>query len=102
MVRIEHKVTTQDSNGDIVTGWQTFADKVPAAIEPLSARDLIAAQAVQSEVVARITMRYRPGLLASMRIVHGSTIYNIAGVLPDPVSGVEYITVPVSAGVNEG
>jgi SPP1 family predicted phage head-tail adaptor len=81
-----------------VTGW----DSVPAAIEPLSAREFIAAQAVQSAVTARITLRYRAGLDASMRIVHNGTIYNIAGVLADPDSGLEYVTIPVSTGVNNG
>jgi hypothetical protein len=34
--------------------------------------------------------------------VHAGKVYNIAGVLPDNVSGQEYITLPVSEGVNAG
>ena len=37
-----------------------------------------------------------------MRILHRGQVYNIAGLLPDRVSGLEYITIPVSAGVNDG
>ena len=104
-VAIQQKVQGQDPvSGDPIDVWQTVAglEAVPCAIEPLSAREFIAAQAVQSQVIARITMRYREGLDASMRILHKSTVYNIAGLLPDKDSGLEYFTVPVSAGVNNG
>lgn len=37
-----------------------------------------------------------------MRITHRGKVYNIAGVLPDNMSGLEYITLPVSEGVNDG
>lgn len=102
-VDIQARQDVQDPNtGDVTPAWVTVWPNVPAAIEPLSAREFIAAQAVQSQVVARITMRYRQGLDASMRILHKSTVYNIAGLLPDKDSGLEYFTVPVSAGVNNG
>ncbi|EXF45266.1 head-tail adaptor [Pseudomonas sp. BAY1663] len=107
--RLRHRVDIQarqdvqdPDTGDVTPTWVTVWPNVPAAIEPLSAREFIAAQAVQSQVVARITMRYREGLDASMRILHKSTVYNIAGLLPDKDSGLEYFTVPVSAGVNNG
>lgn len=95
-VRIEDLVTAQDSNGDIVQTWQNFADNVAAAIEPLSARELVQSQAVQSEVSARITIRWLPGVKATMRIVQGLTVYRIHGVLGDKDSGREYLTLPVS------
>ena len=37
-----------------------------------------------------------------MRVVHGSKVYNIAGVLPDAGSGREYLTLACSEGVNDG
>lgn len=128
-VRIESPVYTQNTTtGEQVESWQTFADNVPAAIEPLSAREFIAAQATQSEIVARIVIRHRDGLTADMRIVHSrnvyerdssgtlvrdtngdkvvdhvvTAVYNPAGWLPDPESGLEYVTSPVSAEVNDG
>ena len=79
-------------------GWQTV-DTIWGRVEPLSARDFIAASAAQSEVTARITIRYRPGITAAMRILHEDTVYTISGILPDPDSGKEYITLPVSTGV---
>ena len=95
-VRIEEIVTAQDSNGDIVQTWQTYADKLAAAVDPLSARELVQAQAMQSEVSARITIRWLSGVKATMRIVKGSTVYRIHGVLGDKDSGREYLTLPVS------
>lgn len=101
-VRIEKPTHTQDPiTGEMVLSWDLVAEKVPAAIEPLSAREFIAAQAVQSQVTTRIVIRRRE-IDASMRIVHGGKVYNIHGVLPDAVSGLEYVTLPCSAGVNDG
>ena len=101
-IDIEQLTITQDSSGDAVKFWTALHSNVPASIEPLSARDFIAASAVQSQIVARITIRYRTGLDASMRINHNGTIYNISGILPDKDSGLEYLIMPVTAGVNEG
>ncbi len=98
-VTIERLTSSQNtSTGDVTESWVTFAT-VWAAIAPLSARDFVAAQAAQSKVSARLTIRALPGVTAAMRAVHGSTIYYIEGVLPDPDSGLEYLTLPVSQGV---
>lgn len=100
-ITIEAKVTTKDANGSAITAWQPWAS-VWAEVAPLSAREFIGAHAMQSEVSARITIRYRPGMLATMRLIHRGQVYSIAGVLPDNVSGLEYITLPVSVGANNG
>ena len=98
-IDIQRQVNIQDSNGDLVIDWEDVATDVPAAIEPLSVREFIAAQSMQSEVSARVTIRYRSGLDASMRILHGTRIYNPHGWLADPDSGLEYLTAPCSEGV---
>ncbi len=102
-VAIQARASVQDEDtGEMVPGWKTIAglESVPCAIEPLSARDFIAAQAGQSQVTARIVMRYR-ALAQTVRFVHGDTIYTPAGMLPDAKSGREYVTIPVSSGVIE-
>ena len=102
-VDIEQQVHTQNpQTGEMVTTWSVFAASIPASIEPLSAREFVQAAATQSQVTARVVMRYRAGVTAAMRIKHGSTIYNIHGVLADKVSGQEYLTLPVSEGLNDG
>ena len=77
----------------MIPGWQDVAT-VWASIEPLSAREFIAAQAVQSDVSVRVSVRYRPGITAAMRLLHDGKTYNITGVLADKDSGREYLTLP--------
>jgi SPP1 family predicted phage head-tail adaptor len=102
-VTIERRVNRQDATtGETVPVWLTFAANLPAAIEPLSVRETMAAAAVQSQLVARIVIRYRAGIDATMRVKHGSTVYNIEGVLADADTGRDYLTLPCSAGVNDG
>lgn len=108
--KLRHRITferpglVQDpESGEMLPGWSPVWTNVPASVEPLSARDVIAAQAGQSEATARILIRYRTGVLPTMRILHRGLIYNIEGPpLPDPRSGLEYLTILVSTGVNDG
>ncbi|MCH4563348.1 phage head closure protein [Halomonas sp. EGI 63088] len=101
-VRLERPAEVQDpDSGEMVPGWELVAT-VWASVEPLSAREFIAAQAGQSEVTARIGMRHRDDIAPTWRAVHRGQVYNIEGVLPDPKSGLHYITLPVSEGVNDG
>ena len=97
-VKIQYSVESQNAvTGSISVTWTDLAT-VWAKIEPLSARDFVAAQAEQSKVVARITVRYRDDVTAKMRIYHAAknAYYNIEGVLADKESGYEYLTLIVS------
>lgn len=102
-LRLQEFTSTRDSEGVLVEGWEEV-DTVWASIEPASVRAFIAAGANQSQVTGQVVIRYRAGVKASMRFVHDakSAIYNIEGVLADKDSGLEYLTLPVSEGVNEG
>ena len=106
--RLRHRVTlqrqsaTQDATtGEMIVSWVTVAE-LWAHVEPLSVREFIASAAMQSEVSAKVTIRYRTDINATMRFVFRGKLYNIAGVLPDNVSGLEYITLPCSEGVGDG
>lgn len=114
-VRIERLEDVTDSQGEVIqdpqTGevsqeWVEVAE-VWAAIEPVSGREFIQSAATQSKVDARIVIRQRDDVDASMRLVHvrlgrPDVVYNILGVLADKDSGLEYQTMPVSTGVGEG
>lgn len=103
MVCLQRNLPTQNAaTGAMIDNWVTVVDDLYASVEPASAREFVAAHAVQSEVTTRITIRFRPGVTAAMRIVYRGSIYNIAGVLTDRESGVEYLTLPCSEGVNRG
>lgn len=109
---IQSRVDTQDAeSGGITTEWKTVFADVRAAIEPVSTREFLSASKEQSDVNTKIIVRFRPGLNATQRILHGvkccaasvgREIYNPAGFLRDKESGLEYVTIPCSLGVNEG
>lgn len=94
----------QDANGEVAREWVSLAT-VWAAIEPLSVREFIQSDAKQSQLIARITIRYREGMDGTLRLVHvrkdgDGTVYDPAGFLPDKDSNLEYLTSPVSAYVS--
>lgn len=111
VVDFERRVDVQDpTTGGITPTWVPVFTAVRAAIDPLSVREAIAAAKEQSSVVARLTVRYRPGLDAAQRIVHGTKccayyvgreIFNPAGFLRDADSGLEYVTIPCSVSDDE-
>lgn len=103
-IALEQQVQAQDpATGDISVTWALVAT-VWANVQPLSAREFIAAQATQAQVDTKITLRYRDGITAAMRAreLSRGTLYNINGVLPDNVSGREWVTLVCSSGVNDG
>ena len=103
LVTFEELVVDVDSDGAQVETWVlAFGQPLFAEITALSGRELIAAQAVQSEVSGRMRLRYRPGFKASMRASHRGALYNIAAVIPDPDSGFEFVTLLTSTGAEEG
>jgi len=99
---------TDHSSNEVPTGaqietWQdAFSQMLSAEISPLSGRELIAAQAVQSKVSTRIRIRWRPGIVPSMRVRHRATVYAIEAVVPDPESGREWLTLLCTDGINQG
>lgn len=114
--KLQHRVKIQRPgtevqdpvSGEITRPWADLANpEVWAAIEPLSARDFIAAKAAQSEMTARITIRWRGDVDATCRLLHvkqGRTmVYDVVnGDLSDIESGLEYLTLPVRTGVWTG
>lgn len=103
-IDFQQAVLVQDTEtGEMIPGWSTVRDKVPASFEPLSARDVFAAKAAQSEATVRFVIRYWSGLLPTMRIIHRGAIYSISGQpLPDQKSGLDYLTILASTGVSDG
>lgn len=74
----ELQSVTQDDGG-VVSGWVTVAQPY-AQIMPLSGRELLQAQAVDSRVSHRITMRYRDGVTPKHRILARGRTFNIVAV----------------------
>ncbi len=99
-VRIDHRVETRDAGGAVVTSWAVVCQR-DAELTSLSGRELIAAQAVQSEITARAVIRYTDAITPRMRLVFNGMVYNIQAVLPDPTFK-RYCTLMLAAGVNNG
>ena len=98
-VELQALVVTQDPNtGEMVNTWTTIAEPW-AKIAQLSAREFLAASAEQSEVRAKITIRYRQGVNATMRVYYRGLYYGILGVLADNYSMLESQVLMVSEGV---
>ena len=89
-ITIERQATAQDDWGGVVNHWATIGT-FSASIEPINGREYFAAQAVQSEVTARIRMRYHPDVLPSDRVNHNGTIYTVQSVINPKVLNEELV-----------
>lgn len=105
--RLRHRVSIQrqsnvrDSNGILVTTWVDVLTNVPAEVLQGAGREFNASGALQSEVAARVTMRWFSGLKASMRVLHDGSIYNITSAETD-ITGRREWRLRCAAGVNDG
>lgn len=98
-VMIQQKGPDRDADGYPISVAWTEYKKLWAKVTHLSGKDLIAAQANQSKVVARLKLRYRKDINTTMRVVYKDKIYAIdSQALEDNNSGNEYITFLLSQG----
>ena len=79
-VTVERFSRTEDELGQPIETWAPLFT-CWAAVEPLTGREYIAAQAAVSEVTARIRMRFRPWMTAQDRVIHNGTIYMIESLI---------------------
>lgn len=101
-IRIERRTGVQSaSTGAMEYSWQKVAD-VWSEVTPVSVKEFITSQASNVELIARIKIRYREDIQNQDRITFRGKIYAVEGILPDPDSGLEYLTLPCSQGVKDG
>lgn len=79
-VTVARYTSTQDELGQPIESWAPLFT-CWAAVEPLTGREYLAAQAAVSEVTARIRMRFRPWMTAEDRVIHNGTTYNIVSLI---------------------
>lgn len=79
-VTIQQKSVTRDAFGAETISWTDVAT-VWAKIWHLRGRELMDAQQAEADTSTQITIRYRAGILPTMRVVHGSAIYDIQAAL---------------------
>lgn len=81
-ITIERPVSRQDDTGAIIRTWETVSREW-ADIESISGSEFVAAQALQSQSVHKITIRHRADLVSAWRLREGARIYEITAVLPN-------------------
>src|SRR5580698_15450 len=69
-VDIQKPTVTRDDVGAPTTTWAALYEDVPAAIESVGGREFYAARQLQSDATQQITIRYRPKIDATCRIIH--------------------------------
>jgi SPP1 family predicted phage head-tail adaptor len=97
-ITIQQSTQTQNSFGEPIDSWSTFAGPLWAAVEPIQGREFWAQQQVQSEVTIRVRIRYLSGVTSSMRILYGARILTIESVI-DPKEGHKEMQLMCSEGV---
>lgn len=95
-IRIEHETRVPDGGGGWDETWAPFLSAW-ADVQPLSGRERVQAEQVQSQVLYRVRMRMRDGIRPDMRVVWSEITMNIRAVVSD--SKLEVLTLDCEAGV---
>jgi len=106
--RLRHRVTVQElvevqntTTGAVTREWEDFLSDIPAEVLTGAGREFVQSGATQSEIAARINMRWFPGLTQKHRIVWDTNIYNILSIETDMTGRQEY-RLKCKAGVSDG
>lgn len=97
-VSIQVETQTPDGGGGYTLGWTTLAT-VWARVRPISGREALQAQQLESAVQYRVTIRTFPGLAAARhRLLWGSRPLNILAIRNPDEHGV-YMEIDAAEGV---
>lgn len=86
-----------DALGTPNTSWEEV-DTVWGSIEPITGREFWARQEIQSEITARIRIRYRDDVEPGMKAEYGGKVYTIKNII-DPQEDHQELQLMVSEGV---
>lgn len=81
---------TSDGMGGMTTVWTTLAANVYAAIWPVSASEMVQANAASMVLSHRIRIRYRSIFKAAWRLKYGDRYFNIVSII-NPNEANEYL-----------
>jgi len=79
-VNIQTRSSGIDSHGQQQTTWADLLTSVPADIQSLSGRELLAAQAVNTEITHTVVLRYHASLADPVAVAAMRCVYVNAGV----------------------
>jgi len=79
-VRIERKVVTRNSYHEEIVTWRLVGE-VWGSVEPLRGREFFESKQQQAEVDTRVRMRFRRGVLPTMRVCWDGHVYDVESVI---------------------
>ena len=79
-VIIQQATETQASDGSVSQSWGTFAT-IWAQLRPERADEQFEGERFQARVYHRIFIRYLSGVIPKMRILYGSRVFEIQGIM---------------------
>ncbi len=79
-VTIQRRADVQDANGEMVPGWADVAT-LWASVVDITGREYISANSQSNSVQTKITIRHMEGISPTMRVIHGTNLYDIQAVL---------------------
>ncbi|RKG31490.1 phage head closure protein [Acinetobacter tianfuensis] len=92
-IMVQHFTSGRDEDGYPIPEQWTDYVQLWAKVTHLSGKDLIAAQASQSKVIARLKIRYREDIDTTMRVIYKGKTYAIdSQALEDTNTGYESVT----------
>lgn len=103
-ITIQRLEQTQGSSGGIVRLWQDFVDKRPASRRDFNGAEKAATAAAGGEVATartEFTIRWMPGVDATMRVIHDGQFHNIRHV-NNFAGRRESLILTCDTGVNDG
>lgn len=105
-IRIDERVKVDNTRGEVTYTWVPWAGvpngKLWAKAMPLRGREFFAAAQAQSEITTRFRIRWRTGIVPSMRIFWQGQYYEIKGFPIDVNGDREWLDLMCKAGPQDG
>lgn len=90
LVTIQQTTETRGADGSVIDTWGTYCTGW-ADIRPKSSTEDYLAQGLSGSVVHEIRMRYKSGVVPKMRVLYGSRVFQIVGVINWEEKGAEML-----------
>lgn len=89
-ITIEQRLSTKDNTGSPVSSWSLYA-RVFADVRPLSGAERDSFRLGKAEVTTQFRIRYRRGILPTMRIDWRGKKYSISEVIDEAARRAEMV-----------
>lgn len=99
-ITLQQRSSSKDSSGQQSQTWSD-AFTCWAAIDPLSGRELQAAQAIVAETTHEVLIRYRSTVRPDMRVVYQTKVFDVLNVLDEGMQH-RMLRMLCSEGLNQG